>query len=198
MMVKMSGFPPDLRARSLEAVRNATVDVLIVGGGINGAGIAREFGLRREQAGGALQVLLVDREQFGSGTSGKNSQLIHGGLRYLRYLQFGLVKESLRERAVLRKLAPHMVKPLAFLMPIYSRMEKMKILMGLSMYDQLAGEHNISKHREVSKREIAELEPGLQQNGLAGGALFYDCQVHSARFVLENLFEAAALGRVPG
>ncbi len=194
MMKEMSGFPPDLRARSLEALRDATVDVLIVGGGINGAGIARELGLRRDQAGGTMRVALVDRSQFGSATSGKNSQLIHGGLRYLKYLQFSLVKESLHERAVLRHLAPHMVQPLAFLMPIYSRVEKLKILMGLSMYDQLAGDRNISKHREVSKREIAELEPDLQQNGLAGGALFYDCRIHSARFVLENLFEAAANG----
>ncbi|MBL8214423.1 MAG: glycerol-3-phosphate dehydrogenase/oxidase [Bryobacterales bacterium] len=190
----MSGFPPDLRARSLEALRDATVDVLIVGGGINGAGIARELGLRREQAGGTMRVAVVDRSQFGSGTSGKNSQLIHGGLRYLKYLQFSLVKESLHERAVLRRLAPHMVQPLAFLMPIYSRVEKLKILMGLSMYDQLAGDQNISKHREVSKREIASLEPDLEQKGLAGGALFYDCRIHSARFVLENLFEAAANG----
>lgn len=190
----MSGFPPDLRARSLTALRDATVDILILGGGINGAGIARDLGMRRQQAGTALQVALVERRQFGSGTSGKNSQLIHGGLRYLKYLKFGLVKESLRERAIVRRLAPHMVEPLAFLMPVYGRLDKMKYLMGLSMYDQLAGDQNIAKHREIGKAEILELEPGLNAAGLSGGAIFYDCQINSARFVLENLFDAAAQG----
>ncbi|MBS1824402.1 MAG: glycerol-3-phosphate dehydrogenase/oxidase [Acidobacteria bacterium] len=189
----MSGFPPDLRARSLAALRDSTIDVLILGGGINGAGIARDLGLRR-QSNDSLQVALVDKGHFASGTSGRNSQLIHGGLRYLKYLKMGLVKESLRERAVLRQIAPHLVEPLAFLMPIYSRIDKLKYTMGLSMYDQLAGDSNISRHREVSKGEIAQLEPSISTKGLVGGAIFYDCQVHSARFVLENLFDAALNG----
>ncbi|MBL8175820.1 MAG: glycerol-3-phosphate dehydrogenase/oxidase [Bryobacterales bacterium] len=189
----MSGFPPDLRTRSLAALRDNTIDVLILGGGINGAGIARDLGLRR-QSNDSLQVALVDKNHFASGTSGRNSQLIHGGLRYLKYLKMGLVKEALRERAILRQIAPHLVEPLAFLMPIYSRLDKIKYTMGLSMYDQLAGDHNISKHREVSKGEISQLEPSLSTKGLVGGAIFYDCQVHSARFVLENLFDAADNG----
>lgn len=189
----MSGFPPDLRARSLAALRDNTVDVLILGGGINGAGIARDLGLRR-QSNDSLQVALLDKAHFASGTSGRNSQLIHGGLRYLKYLKMGLVKESLRERAILRQIAPHLVEPLAFLMPIYSRIDKIKYGMGLSMYDQLAGESNISRHREVSKGEIAQLEPTMSTKGLVGGAIFYDCHVHSARFVLENLFDAADNG----
>ncbi len=190
----MSGFPTELRARSLAALRDATLDVLILGGGINGAGIARDLGMRRQQSGVSLQVGLVERNHFASGTSGRNSQLIHGGLRYLKYLKFGLVKESLHERAALRFLAPHLVEPLAFLLPLYSRMEKMKYMMGLRMYDQLAGDTNISRHREVSKAEIHQVEPSLAKGGLVGGALFYDCIVHSARFVLENLMDAAANG----
>ncbi|MCC6340816.1 MAG: glycerol-3-phosphate dehydrogenase/oxidase [Bryobacterales bacterium] len=190
----MSGFPADLRARSLAALRDAALDVLILGGGINGAGIARDLGMRRQQSGVSLQVGLVERNHFASGTSGRNSQLIHGGLRYLKYLKFGLVKESLRERAALRFLAPHLVEPLAFLLPLYSRVDKMKYMMGLRMYDQLAGDTNISRHREVSKAEIQQVEPALAKGGLVGGALFYDCIVHSARFVLENLMDAAANG----
>ncbi|HUQ93601.1 MAG TPA: glycerol-3-phosphate dehydrogenase/oxidase [Bryobacteraceae bacterium] len=190
----MSGFPSDLRTRSLAALRGATVDVLILGGGINGAGIARDLGMRRQQSGVSLQVALVEQGHFASGASGRNSQLIHGGLRYLKYLKFGLVKESLHERSVLRFLAPHLVEPLAFLLPLYSRIDKMKYLMGLRIYDQLAGDANISKHREVSKAEILQSEPELSSKGLVGGALFYDCLVNSARFVLENLFEAAANG----
>ncbi len=189
----MSGFPPDLRTRSIAALRNNTVDILILGGGINGAGIARDLGLRR-QSNNDLQVALIDKGHFAAGTSGRNSQLIHGGLRYLKYLKMGLVKESLRERAVLRHIAPHLVEPLAFLLPIYGRLDKLKYTMGLNMYDQLAGDHNISKHREVSKGEILQLEPTINTKGLVGGAIFYDCQVHSARFVLENLFDAAANG----
>jgi len=139
-------------------------------------------------------VALVEQRHFASGTSGKNSQLIHGGLRYLKYMQVNLVRESLKERATLRQLAPHLVEPLAFLLPFYSRMDKLKYSMGLSLYDQLAGNSNISRHRDVSKAEILQLEPTLSSKGLVGGAIFYDCRVHSARFVLENLFDAASSG----
>ncbi len=175
-------------------MRETTIDILILGGGINGAGIARDLGLRRQQAGISLQVALVEQKQFASGTSGKNSQLIHGGLRYLKQLKVGLVKEALRERSILRNLAPHMVEPLPILIPIYSRLEKLKYFMGLRLYDQLAGEHSIAKHREVSRGEMAQLEPSMAQKGLICGALYYDCTVHSARFVLENLYDAAANG----
>lgn len=190
----MSGFAPDLRSRSIAALRDATADILILGGGINGAGIARDLGLRRQQSGVSLQITLLEKGHFASGTSGRNSQLIHGGLRYLKYLRMGLVKESLHERATLQRIAPHLVEPLAFLMPLYSRIDKMKYMMGLSMYDQLAGDANISKHREVSKGELLQLEPGLTQKDLVGGAIFYDCRVHSSRMVLENLFDAALNG----
>ncbi len=189
----MTAFAPDLRARSLAALRGQTVDVLILGGGINGAGIARDLCLRQHPL-TALRIALVEQRHFSSGTSGKNSQLIHGGLRYLKYLKMGLVKESLRERATLRRIAPHLVQPLSLLLPVYSRLDKIKYLMGLRMYDQLAGAGNIGKHREVSRAEIEGLEPRLNFSGLAGGAVFYDCAVHSARLVLENLFDAAAHG----
>lgn len=189
----MSAFPPDLRARSLAALRDSTVDVLIIGGGINGAGILRDLCLRQHPL-TPLRIALVEKKHFSSGTSGKNSQLIHGGLRYLKYLKMALVKESLKERAVLRRIASHLVEPLTLLMPVYSRLEKMKYMMGLSMYDQLAGSDNIGKHREVNRTEIESLEPLMNMSGLVGGALFYDCAVHSARLVLENLFDAAAHG----
>ncbi|MBL8230687.1 MAG: glycerol-3-phosphate dehydrogenase/oxidase [Bryobacterales bacterium] len=190
----MSGFLPDLRARTIAALRDNFVDVLIMGGGINGAGILRDLCLRRSSAGISLTIALTEQNHFASATSGKNSQLIHGGLRYLKYLKVGLVKESLKERATLRRIAPHLVEPLAFLMPIYSRLDKIKYMMGLTMYDQLAGDQNISKHREVGKSEFRQLEPNLDTTGMVSGALFYDCIVHSARFVLENLFDAAANG----
>ncbi|MBI4906402.1 MAG: glycerol-3-phosphate dehydrogenase/oxidase [Acidobacteria bacterium] len=190
----MSGFAEDLRAKSIATLRDGIVDVLIIGGGINGAGIARDLGLRKQQAGVAFDVAVVDQGHFASGTSGRNSHLIHGGLRYLKYLKLGLVKESLRERMVLRSIAPHLVEPLAFVMPMYSRVDKLKFLMGLTLYDQLAGDGNISKHRAISKGELQQLEPHMSSRGLVGGAIFYDCRVNSSRFVLENLFDAAASG----
>lgn len=190
----MSGFTEDLRARSIAALRDGVMDVLILGGGINGAGIARDLGQRKQQAGVAFDVAVVDQAHFASGTSGRNSHLIHGGLRYLKYLKVGLVKESLRERMVLRQIASHLVEPLAFVLPMYSRLDKLKYMMGLSLYDQLAGDGNISKHREISKGELQQLEPNMNARGLVGGAIFYDCRVNSSRFVLENLFEAASNG----
>lgn len=190
----MSGFPPDLRARTLSTLRDSTIDILILGGGINAAGVARDIGLRRKLSGLTLQAALVEQNHFASAASGKNSQLIHGGLRYLRYMKFALVKEALRERATLRKLAPHLVEPLAFLLPVHTRLDKFKYLAALRLYDQLAGDQNISRHREVSRGELKQLEPQMATEDLIGGVMFYDCKVHAARFVLENLFEAAENG----
>src|ERR1700730_10407789 len=114
----MTGSPAPVftrksRGRNLERLRSEALDVLVLGGGINGAGVARDLAMR------GSKVALVEQRHFASGTSGKNSQLIHGGLRYLKFLQFHLVRESLRERATLLKLAPHLVTPQPFLMPMY-------------------------------------------------------------------------------
>jgi glycerol-3-phosphate dehydrogenase len=140
------------------------------------------------------KVALVEQHHFASGTSGKNSQLIHGGLRYLKQLQFHLVRESLRERATLLRLAPHLVKPQPFLMPMYGWPARLFYGTGLAVYDWLAGRDNVSPHRVLSSAEVAKLEPGLALQGLTHGAIFYDCQVQSARFVIENIWEAARLG----
>src|ERR1700687_2909007 len=107
-------FTRESRARNLERLRREPFDVLVLGGGINGAGIARDLAMR------GVRVARVEQRHFASGTSGKNSQLIHGGLRYLKQLEFRLVRESLRERATLLKLAPHLVTPQPFLIPMYS------------------------------------------------------------------------------
>ncbi|MBI3207612.1 MAG: glycerol-3-phosphate dehydrogenase/oxidase [Candidatus Solibacter usitatus] len=190
----MGGFPADWRTRSLDFLRDRTADILILGGGINGAGIARDFGLRKKLSAIPQEIVLVDQGHFGSGTSGKNSHLIHGGLRYLKYGKIGLVRESLRERMVLRRIAPHLVEPLGFLLPFQSRFDKLKYLLGLRIYDKLAGENRIVDHRVMSTAEIADIEPRIHVERLCGGALFYDCRVRAARLVLENLFEAASNG----
>ncbi len=185
------------RAQRREALAEGIHDVLILGGGINGAGIARDLALRAKTAGHPLRIALVDKGHFASGTSGRNSQLIHGGLRYLKYMEFGLVREALRERSTLLEIAPHLVEPLSFLIPMYSQFAKYFYGTGLWLYDTLAGERNISPHRSVPLQELAKLEPGLNREELVSAAVFWDGRVHSARFVLENLFEAEANGVVP-
>src|ERR1700709_1531116 len=129
----------DRRAAGLERLRTEQFDVLVIGGGINGAGIARDLVLR----GGDLRVALIEKDHFASGTSGRNSQLIHGGLRYLKYFDFGLVSDALRERATLLRIAPGLVQPLEFLIPCYHKFDRLFYGAGLTLYDALAGRRNI-------------------------------------------------------
>lgn len=178
------------RVERLRRLGSEVHDILILGGGVNGAGIARDLALRSRLSQHPLKVALIDKAHFSSGTSGKNSQLIHGGLRYLKYLEVRLVREALRERSTLLEIAPHLVEPLAFLIPMYSHFARVFYGTGLWMYDTLAGQRNISPHRSISLDEVQRLEPGLKQQDLVSAAIFYDGRVHSARFVLENLREA--------
>lgn len=180
----------DRRAENIARLQSETWDILIVGGGINGAGIARDLMLR----GANLKVALVEKNHFASGTSGKNSQLIHGGLRYLKYFDFGLVREALHERSTLLKIAPELVHPLQFLIPCYAKFDRWFYGAGLTAYDALAGSRNIAPHRSLSSRDIQALEPNLASAGLHAGLLFHDASVHSARLVLENIIDAADRG----
>lgn len=175
-------------------MREAPLDVLVIGGGINGAGVLRDLALRAEHAHATLRAGLVEQKHFASGTSGKNSQLIHGGLRYLKYLQFHLVRESLHERSVLLRIAPQFVKPLPFLLPMYGLKSRVMYGAGLWLYDQLSGSQRIHRHRIVSRGEIASVEPGLSIDGLLAAAIFYDCAILSARFVVENILDAVGRG----
>jgi len=186
--------PEDLRTRQVGALDASPLDVLILGGGINGAGIARDLALRAKAAGSGLRIALLEQHQFGSGTSGKNSQLIHGGLRYLQGLEFGLVHESLHERAVLLRIAPGLVRPLSFLMPFYGRTARFYYGAGLWLYDLLAGRRSLGRHRVLSRAEALKLEPGLEAGGLDSAAIFYDGRVEAARFVLANVLDAIGNG----
>src|SRR5215469_619333 len=184
----------DLRRDQIARLKQAPLDVLVIGGGINGAGVLRDLALRAEHTASALRVGLIEKAHFASGTSGKNSHLIHGGLRYLRYFQFHLVRESLRERSILLKVAPQFVQPLQFLLPMYGLKSRMVYGTGLAMYDLLAGSHAIARHRIIPVSQVARIEPGLTRAGLTSAALFYDGAVHSARFVVENVLDAIAHG----
>jgi glycerol-3-phosphate dehydrogenase len=182
---------PDTRSLALDRLRTGTFDVLILGGGINGAGTARDLALR---ARGQLNIALVEQNHFSSGTSGKNSHLIHGGLRYLKQFDFRLVREALHERSVLLKIAPHLVDPQPFLMPLSGFAQSLYYDFGLTVYDLFDGSGAVPRHRRMPIKELRNLEPGLGLPGLTGAIKFYDAQVRSARLVLENVFEAISNG----
>lgn len=183
----------DTRHAAIERLRLETFDVLILGGGINGAGTARDLALRGKGA-VPLNVALVEQNHFSSGTSGKNSHLIHGGLRYLKQLDFRLVREALHERAVLLKIAPHLVEPQPFLLPVAGIAKSLYYDFGLTIYDFFDGSGAVPWHRRLSLGQVRELEPGLAAPGMTGAMEFYDAQVRSARLVLENIFEAIGNG----
>lgn len=185
---------PTARAEALYRLRSETFDVLILGGGINGAGTARDLALRAKIANIPLRIGLVDQNHFGSGTSGKNSHLIHGGLRYLKQLDFHLVREALRERAVLLRIAPHLVEPLPFLMPLAGLGRELFYNFGLTVYDRLSEDAVLPRHRRLRLDEVRRLEPALGVPGMTGAVEYYDAQVRSARLVLENIFEAIGNG----
>jgi glycerol-3-phosphate dehydrogenase len=181
------------RREKLRRLREETFDLLVIGGGINGAGIAREAALR------GLKTAVVDKGDFAGGTSSRSSKLIHGGFRYLETGDFGLVLEASRERDLLRRrLAPHLVKPLRFFFPAYrgSPLPLWKMRLGLAIYDLLAAFRNIERHRGVARTGVAEVEPELRHEGFRGGALYYDCFTDDARLVLENVLGAEEAGAV--
>lgn len=178
------------RQNSIARLRAETFDVLIIGGGINGAGVARDLALRAKVANVPLQIALVEQNHFASGTSSRNSHLIHGGLRYLKMFDFHLVREALRERAVLLKIAPHLVHPLPFLLPMAGLGRELFYNAGLMLYDAFSVGENFPKHRRLGLDELHRIEPGLAVPGMTGAAEYYDAEVHSARVVLENIFES--------
>lgn len=185
---------PDTRQAAIERLQSETFDVLIFGGGINGAGTARDLALRGKASNGKFTVGLVEQNHFSSGTSGKNSHLIHGGLRYLKQFDFRLVREALHERAVLLRIAPHLVDPQPFLMPLEGFAQSLYYDFGLTIYDLFDSSGALPRHRRLSLKTVRNLEPGLGIPRLTGAMEFYDGQVRSARLVLENIFEAIRNG----
>lgn len=178
--------------RPFEALAEGVFDLLVVGGGITGVGVALDATLR------GLKVALVEKGDFAGGTSSASSKLIHGGLRYLEHGQFHLVYEALAERRRLLRNAPHLVRPLRFVLPFYrdSRMPRWKGRTGLFLYDLLAGRHNLRTSRGLSAATLAREFPGLKTTGLVGGAEFYDAQMDDARLCLEVVRTAINHGAV--
>ena len=166
------------------------VDVLVIGGGITGAGIARDAALR------GFRIALVDKGDFGSATSSHSSRLIHGGIRYLEQRNFRLVFEASRERRVLLRIAPHLVRPLPFLFPVYrgGRVPAWKLRAGMWLYDVLAAFRNVRNHRWLGPKQLRRAEPALRDRGLTGAALYWDAQADDARLVLATMRSAARGG----
>ena len=176
------------RAQRLLDLADRRFDLLVIGGGITGAGIARDAARR------GLAVGLVDREDFAAGTSSRSSRLIHGGVRYLEHGYLHLVFEASRERRRLLAIAPHLVQPLRFTWPVYrgARIPRWKLAAGLTLYDALALFRNVGRHQRLSATEVLEAEPALAREGLRGGASYWDAATNDARLTLANVLDAAA------
>ena len=188
----MTRAPFDAAARSaaLDAMGAEPLDLLIIGGGITGAGTARDAAMR------GLRTALVERDDFASGTSSRSSRLVHGGLRYLEHGELHLVFEASRERRVLLRTAPTLVHPLRFTWPVYrgARVPKWELRAGLMLYDALAMFRNVGRHRMWNAAEIERLEPRLRHDGLVGGATYFDASTIAARLTLANRRGAADAG----
>jgi glycerol-3-phosphate dehydrogenase len=199
-----------LRERAIAALRAERFDVVVIGGGITGAGVALDAASR------GYSVALVEKTDFASGTSSRSSKLIHGGLRYLQNFDLGLVREALLERQLLVRLAPHLVRPLPFVVPAFDGARPDRMLgIGLNMYDVMAtarlrgrraarraaveagdADWSPERHRTIGGEEVAELLPALAHRHPTGGYLFYDCQTDDARLVLTVLGEAERFGAI--
>lgn len=167
-------------------------DVLVVGGGVFGCGVAREAALN------GLRVALVERDDLASGTSSQSSKMIHGGLRYLENFEFGLVRQALRERQVLAELAPHLVRPCPFLVPVYRGAPRglLKLRLGLWLYDLMAGLPKRWRRSFPTPAQVTELEPALKTEGLRGTGRFFDWLAYDARLVADVARAARDAGAV--
>lgn len=167
--------------RDIGRLTDGSYDLLILGGGITGAGVALDAASR------GLRTALIDKGDFGSATSSASSKLVHGGLRYLEHGQLRLVYESLHERRLLLQNAPHLVRPLRFILPFYrdSRLPRWKARTGLLMYDLLAGSRNLNRSRGLSPLRLRQSFPAMNWHGLLGGVSYYDAQMDDARLCLE-------------
>ena len=178
------------RAEDVRQLGEGVFDLLIVGGGITGAGAALDAAER------GLRVAIVESEDFGSGASSKSSKLIHGGLRYLEMLDFGLVRQALAERRrLLHTIAPHLVRPVRFIWPLTHRVwERAYLTAGLTLYDTMAGRGAVTPHRQLTRKKLRRTAPGLDVANQVGGISFSDATEDDARMVIAVLRTARGYG----
>lgn len=179
------------RSYNLKRAASEFFDLVVIGGGITGAGIALTAARK------GWKILLIDKHDFAFGTSSRSAKMIHGGLRYLQHLQIKLVKEALHEREHLLKEYPHLVQPQPFFMPIYkSRLSKIKLGLGLSGYDYLSGVSSMPKHSEIDLEEIKQRFPQLNTASMVGGFVYYDARTNDARLVNDVIQDAGDAGAI--
>lgn len=180
------------RQKNIDRLKNESFDLLIIGGGISGAGVARDAASR------GMKVALVEASDFSSGTSSRSSKLVHGGIRYLENYEFGLVFEALRERRNLFDMAPHLVHPLRFMLPIYKggRVGMFKLGLGMWLYDALSLFEAPRMHERLSREETLKRAPMLQAEDLLGSYVYSDAYMDDDRLVLETLRSAHTQGAV--
>jgi glycerol-3-phosphate dehydrogenase len=185
-----TALSPEHRAASVARMAAERFDIVVVGGGVTGTGAALDAATR------GLSVALVEATDYAAGASSKSSKLIHGGLRYLEMLDFGLVREALTERGLLlTRLAPHLVRPVPFLWPLTHRLwERPYVGTGLLLYDTMGGRRAVPRSRHLSRTRALELAPALRPDALVGGVQFYDAQEDDARMVACLARTAAAHG----
>ena len=183
-----ASFSSATRAAALRELAGTPVDLLVIGGGITGAGIARDAAMR------GLRTGLVEAVDFAAGTSSRSSKLIHGGLRYLQQGDVALVREAATERAVLRRIAPHLAQPLRIVMPTYRMTTQVKLKAGLFMFEKLAPVDADERHRMCDHDEALAAEPLLAPTDLHGAAMFTEYLTDDARLVLANVLAAHAAG----
>jgi glycerol-3-phosphate dehydrogenase len=181
---------PAYRDAGLRALAETEFDVLVVGGGVVGAGAALDAASR------GLSVALVEARDWAAGTSSRSSKLVHGGLRYLEQRDFGLVREALKERGLLlHRLAPHLVRPVPFLYPLTHRVwERAYVGAGVALYDSIGGARSLPMHRHLSRRKALDLAPALRPDALTGAVRYYDAQVDDARLTMMLARTAAQHG----
>ncbi len=182
----MREFSARTRAANMARMAQGRFDVLVIGGGITGTGIALDAAAR------GLRVALVEKDDFASGTSGRSSRMIHGGLRYLERYDVGLVHEALRERKILRRLAPHLIRPLPVILPADSPREAARYRLGLTAYGLLTAGRNIGSHRPVSGEQVRAAAQGLR--GTLRGYRYFECQGDDARLTIEVARAAQGYG----
>jgi len=185
-------FSAAAREENLARLAEETFDVLVIGGGITGAAIARDAVLR------GFRTALVEKGDFAVGTSSRSTRLVHGGIRYLEYREFRLVFDACTERRILRRIAPRLVRPLAFLYPLYAgqRPAPWKLRAGLTLYDALSLFRNVQLHRWLSPEEASQREPVIGGRGLIGVGRYYDAEVNDARLTLTMARSAHIHGAV--
>src|SRR5262245_38982216 len=167
------------------ADRTAPWDVVVVGGGATGAGVAVDAAAR------GYNVLLVERGDFGSGTSSRSTKLAHGGVRYLRQGHVSLVMEALRERGRLRRNAPHIVHDRAFVVPCYRRFDRLFFGIGMKVYDLLSGQHRFGRSVMISAKNVRRMLPTVRTEGLRGGVVYHDGQFDDSRLLIHLVMTAA-------